>query len=211
VNHEFESSIRAVRGSLRRLKSWADVNSGLADLYSDLRSSFDHIDGYLSLFTPLQRRLYRSEIDFSGSDINKFLTDLFGRRLERHNIELKASKEFLKHVVRGYPSSFYPVFVNLVDNAIFWVKDRPLPRVITLDVDENAMIVKDSGPGVSSRDREAIFELGFTRKPAGRGLGLHITKDVLAKVGYDLLLAQSTKSGGAKFILKPQQSLKETT
>ncbi len=29
VNHEFESSIRAVRGSLRRLKSWADVNTPL--------------------------------------------------------------------------------------------------------------------------------------------------------------------------------------
>jgi C4-dicarboxylate-specific signal transduction histidine kinase len=126
-------------------------------------------------------------------------------------MELKASKEFLKHVVHGYPSSFYPVFVNLIDNAIFWVKDRPLPRVITLDVDENAMIVKDSGPGVSSRDREAIFELGFTRKPAGRGLGLHIAKDVLSKVGYDLLLAKNTNVGGAEFILKPQQTLKETT
>ena len=38
VNHEFESSIRAVRGSLRRLKSWADVNIwDIAGLYSDLR------------------------------------------------------------------------------------------------------------------------------------------------------------------------------
>jgi HEF_HK domain len=60
VNHEFEVSIRAVRSSLRRLKSWADINEDLQGLYDDLRTSFDHIDGYLSLFTPLQRRLYRT-------------------------------------------------------------------------------------------------------------------------------------------------------
>src|SRR5665213_1273617 len=209
VNHEFESSIRAVRGSLRRLKSWADVNTDLSGLYADLRSSFDHIDGYLSLFTPLQRRLYRTEIDFSGADIAKFLTDLFSRRLERHNVELRPSKEFLKHIVHGYPSSFYPVFVNLVDNALFWVKDRPLPRWISLDVQSKAMIVRDSGSGVSPRDREAIFELGFTRKPGGRGLGLHIAKEVLSKIGYDLLLADGSGNDGAEFVIQPSLLAKE--
>ncbi len=210
VNHEFESSIRAVRGSLRRLKSWADVNTDLAGLYSDLRSSFDHIDGYLSLFTPLQRRLYRAEIDFSGADIARFLTDLFARRFERHNVELRPSKEFLKHIIHGYPSSFYPVFVNLVDNAIFWTKDRPLPRTISLDAKENEIIVRDTGSGVAVRDREAIFDLGFTRKPGGRGLGLHISREVLAKIGYDLLLAEGSEKNGATFIIEPRPSAKET-
>ncbi|MGC2160737.1 MAG: ATP-binding protein [Silvibacterium sp.] len=210
VNHEFESSIRAVRGSLRRLKSWADVNTDLAGLYTDLRTSFDHIDGYLSLFTPLQRRLYRSEIDFSGADIAKFLTDLFSRRLERHNVELRPSRDFLKYVVHGYPSSFYPVFVNLVDNAIFWIKDRPLPRIIWLEAKGNAMVVRDSGVGISDRDREAIFDLGFTRKPGGRGLGLHIAREVLSKVGYELLLAANSPKGGAEFIIQPEPTVKES-
>jgi signal transduction histidine kinase len=209
VNHEFENSIKAVRGSLRRLKSWAEVNTDLSGLYSDLRSSFDHIDGYLSLFTPLQRRLYRTEIDFTGTDIVKFLTDLFSRRLERHNVELRSSKSFLKHNIHGFPSSFYPVFVNLVDNAIFWVKDRPIPRIISLDVRENAMIVRDSGPGVVPRDRDAIFELGFTRKPGGRGLGLHIAREVLSKVGFDLRLAESSQEGGAEFIIESAPVAKE--
>ena len=209
VNHEFESSIRAVRGSLRRLKSWAEVNTDLEGLYTDLRSSFDHIDGYLSLFTPLQRRLYRTEINFSGSDIAKFLTDLFSRRLERHSVELRSSKEFLKHVIHGYPSSFYPVFVNLVDNAIFWVKDRPQPRSISLDLRENAMVVSDSGSGIAPRDRDAVFELGFTRKPGGRGLGLYIAKETLAKIGYDIFLADSSDQSGAEFIIQPNRPVEE--
>jgi signal transduction histidine kinase len=115
----------------------------------------------------------------------------------------------LKHNIHGFPSSFYPVFVNLVDNAIFWVKDRPIPRIISLDVRENTMIVRDTGPGVALRDREAIFELGFTRKPGGRGLGLHIAREVLSKVGFKLCLAESSQEGGAEFIIEPAPVAKE--
>lgn len=110
---------------------------------------------------------------------------------------------------KGYPSSFYPVFVNLVDNAIFWLKDHTLPRVISLEIDRNAMIVRDNGPGVAIRDRHAIFDLGFTRRPGGRGLGLHIAKEVLSKVGYELLLAEGSEKNGAAFIIEPGPSGKE--
>jgi signal transduction histidine kinase len=204
VNHEFEVSIKAVRASLRRLKSWADINEDLQGLYDDLRSSFDHIDGYLSLFTPLQRRLYRTAMDISGADINKFLQDLFGRRLQGHKIQLQPTRAFLKYSVHGYPSSFYPVFVNLVDNAIFWLKDRPEPRIIRLDSQGNAMLVADNGPGVPERDQSAIFDLGFTRKPGGRGLGLYISREVLDKAGYTLELDQSAPNSGAIFRIEPK-------
>jgi signal transduction histidine kinase len=204
VNHEFESSIKAVRTSLRRLKSWADVNQDLQGLYNDLRGSFDHIDGYLSLFTPLQRRLYRTPVDITGADISKFLEDLFSRRLQRHKIEIQPTRPFLKYKIHGYPSSFYPVFVNLIDNAIFWLKDRPEPRMIRLDTQGAAMLVIDNGPGIPARDREAIFELGFTRKPGGRGLGLHISREVLDRVGYDLQLDPPGPDLGATFRIAPK-------
>ena len=203
VNHEFENSIKGVRGSLRRLKSWADVNESLLPLYNELRITFDHIDGYLSLFTPLQRRLYRSAIEITGAEIAKFLTDLFGPRLTRHDIALQPSSSFLRHKIVSYPSSLYPVFVNLVDNAIFWIKDRAKPRFIQLNSQSESMIVSDSGSGVAERDREAIFDLGFTRKPGGRGLGLHISREALAKVGYELVLGPTRPSGGAEFIIRP--------
>ena len=204
VNHEFESSIKAVRTSLRRLKSWADVNEDLQGLYDELRGSFDHIDGYLSLFTPLQRRLYRTPVDITGADISKFLEDLFSRRLQRHKIQIQPTRPFLKYKIHGYPSSFYPVFVNLIDNAIFWLKDRPEPRMIRLDTQGDAMLVIDNGPGVPARDREAVFELGFTRKPGGRGLGLHISREVLDRVGYSLGLDPPGSDSGATFRITPK-------
>ena len=203
INHEFDASIKAIRDHIRRLKGWADINDGLEDIYQGIRNSFEHLDGYLTLFTPLHRRLYRKEIVIEGKDISKFLNDLFAERLRRHEVELVTTPAFKKAKVVGYPSSFYPVFVNLVDNAIFWLKDQN-ERKITLDVHGNSLVVKDTGPGIHERDYESVFELGFTRKPGGRGMGLHISKEVLDRVDYDLVIVPA--HSGTEFRIKPRLS-----
>lgn len=208
ISHEFGTAIRSVRSGLRSLKAWADVNEDLMSLYQSIRGSFDHLDGYLTLFTPLQRRLYRKAVDIRGWEIHDFLTNLFGQRLARHDIELVRTDAFAETAVKGYPSSFYPVFVNLVDNAIYWLsgQNERLERRIELDVAGNVFRVSDSGPGIHARDREAIFDIGFTRKPGGRGMGLHISRQTLREVGYDLTLADLTTDRGTTFLIGPLQT-----
>lgn len=203
INHEFEASIKAVRTNLARLRTWADVNEDLQDVYRNIRASFEHLDGYLTLFTPLHRRLYRQAVEISGADIAKFLDDLFKERLHRHDVALRPTPEFRRKTIMGYPSTFYPVFVNLIDNALFWLRDHAGPREVILDVDGDALIVRDTGPGIAARDRERIFDLGFTRKPGGRGMGLHISRDVLARETYRLIVADTPPSDGACFRIEP--------
>jgi len=98
INHEFDSSIRIVRRNLRRLKAWSEVNENLGEIYEDVRASFEHIDGYLTLFTPMNRRLYRHQIDIKGYKIYEFIDDLFKVRLDRHDVKLTVTDEFKKHV-----------------------------------------------------------------------------------------------------------------
>jgi len=203
INHEFSGTIRSVRNGLRKLKAWADVNEGLRELYNSIRTSFDHLDGYLTLFTPLQRRLYRKAVEIRGSEIRDFLEELFRARLARHNVSLTATGAFASARIVGFPSSFYPVFVNLVDNAIFWLSQHNPQRERRIELDERggALLVVDTGPGVDVRDREAIFEFGFSRKPGGRGMGLHIGRETLRRVGFDLELLDS--DSGATFGVVP--------
>ena len=205
INHEFSGTIRSIRNGLRKLRAWADVNAGLEELYESIRTSFDHLDGYLTLFTPLQRRLYRKAVEIRGSEIHDFLEELFRARLARHSVTITATKPFAKAKVVGYPSSFYPVFVNLVDNAIFWLSQQnpQRERNIRLDEHEGTLLVADTGPGVGVRDREAIFEFGFSRKPGGRGMGLHIGRESLRRVGYDLVLID--RDHGATFGIVPME------
>ena len=207
ISHEFGAAIRSVRSGLRSLKAWADVNQELMSLYRGIRGSFDHLDGYLTLFTPLQRRLYRKAVDIRGWEIHEFLTNLFGQRLARHNVKLTRTDPFASATVRGYPSSFYPVFVNLVDNAIYWLagQNERLDRRIQLDTAGKTFRISDSGPGIHGRDRDDIFDIGFTRKPGGRGMGLHISRATLREVGYDLILEASGSGQGATFLIAPKE------
>jgi len=205
VTHEFENSIRSVRDNLRRLKTWAQQNSALRPLYSDLRASFDHLDGYLKLFTPLHRRLYREPVEIRGSDVQRYLHDVFDSRLDSESTELRVSEAFEQMSVHMYPSTLYPVIVNLVDNAAYWLSTYNGDRVIELDKTDTAITITDSGKGISLGDEKAIFDLGFSRKPMGSGYGLYVAREVLRRDGADIQLAPARADRGARFeILLPE-------
>jgi signal transduction histidine kinase len=206
ISHEFNLSIATLRENISRLRNWAALNPELAPIYNNIRVSFDHLDGYLKLFTPLQRRLQRTRTDITGAEIHNYLKRLFGDRLSRENMTLEATDEFKEKSVFGFRSTFYPVFINLVDNAIYWVGDQRGPKTITLDANERDLIVSDTGPGIARRDRQAIFERGFTRKPGGTGLGLFISREGLKAEGYELLLDDQDETNGAKFMIREEDS-----
>jgi len=203
IHHEFSETVKSIRENIRRLKAWADVNEDLDPLYQNIRASFEHLDGYLTLFTPLNRRLYRKEIEIKGITIKQFLEDIFMERMRRHDIDLGSTQAFNDKTIIGYPSTYYPVFVNIIDNAIFWLKDIPLLRQIVLDANDAGFSISNNGPEIPIRDREIIFDRGFTRKPNGRGLGLHISREVLSKIGYQIYAAEPQLGQGVTFRIEP--------
>nr|VFK29763.1 MAG: Histidine kinase-, DNA gyrase B-, and HSP90-like ATPase [Candidatus Kentron sp. MB]VFK33869.1 MAG: Histidine kinase-, DNA gyrase B-, and HSP90-like ATPase [Candidatus Kentron sp. MB]VFK76473.1 MAG: Histidine kinase-, DNA gyrase B-, and HSP90-like ATPase [Candidatus Kentron sp. MB] len=207
IEHEFNMNVKALRDSVRDLKAWADLNDGLKGLYEDFRSSFDHLDGYLALFRPLNRRLRRSKVAIHGNAIETFLGKLFGERCGRHEVEIKATRAFQKKTVITFPSSILPVFVNLTDNALFWLGEQKPPRIITLDAFDAGYLFSDNGKGIPERDREAVFEQGFSRKPGGRGLGLFISREVLRGIGFTLELLD-TPGAGATFRIGQEETHK---
>ena len=136
VSHEFEKTVAALRGGFRRMSAWAEANPELSDLYRNMRAAFDHLDGYLAMFTPLDRRLHPVKVKIRGKDIHNFLRELFAQRFSRHDITLRATQSFEEFALEGYPSTFYPVFANLLDNSVFWLQqERAAVRTIELDID----------------------------------------------------------------------------
>ena len=204
ISHELDATIRACRSGLRDLGAWARTNPSLAKTVRDVEASFQHLDTYLRLFTPLQRRLYRTRVAITGDEIAGFLTRLFSERLEREGIKLSVTDDFRSWQLYGFPSTFLPVFVNLLDNAIFWVsKESTTGGQIALQADNRGMLVSDNGPGVPERDRHVIFERGFSRRPAGRGLGLSVARELLGRDGWTLDLDPNPPAGGTTFRISP--------
>ena len=205
VHHEFNSTINSLRSGIRDLKRWADVDSKIESTYKNIRANFEHLDSYLSLLTPFNRRLYRREETIKGEEIYIFLLDVFRGRIDRHNIDLKRTKGFTNATFKGYRSIFYPVFVNLVDNAIHWLKQKPEDedRIVRLHADKDgSFFISNNGPEIPLIDRDNIFELGFSRKAGGRGLGLQITREVLRNAGYEIYVGEPRPESTVTFIIK---------
>jgi signal transduction histidine kinase len=211
IHHEFNSTVKSIRTSIRDLKAWADVNNELDGVYNNIRINFEHLDGYLTLFTPLNRRLYRKMEDISPDDLKVFLIDLFKARLERHHIQLKHTQGFSSHVLRGYRSTFYPVFVNIIDNAIHWLnKMEPgSEKIIRLHADDSGFYISNNGPEIPINDKERIFDNGFTRKLNGRGLGLNISREVLQGIGYNIFVDTPRSGSTVTFKIEPANTSKE--
>lgn len=205
VHHEFNSTVNGLRTGIRDLKRWADIDAKIDSTYKNIRTNFEHLDSYLSLLTPFNRRLYRKEENINCEEIYLFLLDVFRGRIERHNINLNRTKGFSNATIKGYRSLFYPVFVNVVDNAIHWLKQiEGKERIVRLHADEKGTLyISNNGPEIPLEERERIFEFGFSRKAGGRGMGLQISREVLRNAGYEIFVGDPRKDATVTFVIKP--------
>ncbi|BFI67906.1 putative prophage encoded two-component system histidine kinase [Yersinia pseudotuberculosis] len=208
IHHEFNSTVRSIRSSLRDLKAWSDINEDLDGVYKNIKINFEHLDGYLNLFTPLNRRLQRKKEEIKLPEIKSFLIDLFKNRMDRHNISFKHTRGYQKGKLYGFRSSFYPVFVNVIDNAIYWLNEHNVvDKTIRLHADdEGSVYISNNGLMIDDRDKNRIFSLGFSRKNNGRGMGLHISNEVLESIGYHLTLAEPREGSTVTFKISMVES-----
>ena len=65
------------------------------------------------------------------------------------------------------------------------------------------MCVSDSGPGLSAEAEAHLFELFFTTKARGSGLGLSLSREIAIAHGGSLHAerAPAEDGGGARFVL----------
>jgi signal transduction histidine kinase len=199
IHHEFGMMINDMRGGIRELKPWADLNEKLKPLYKTLRNSFEHLENYMALFTPLSKRTRRSAADISGNETFKYIKSVFSERLEAEAVEFTQTEGFKRAVLHTYASLIFPVFINITDNALFWLKNKKDDRKIRFHLVDEDMCISDNGPGIKPQYRSLIFERGYTLKPGGRGLGLYISKQVLNGEGFDIEVIESCFGQGAGF------------
>lgn len=90
--------------------------------------------------------------------------------------------------------------MNLLLNAI--EASKSAGTVLTRISDESGAVtveVQDNGPGLDAEQQDHLFEPFYTTKPAGTGLGLAVSRELMRSQGGDLSYQGSTK--GARFIV----------
>jgi signal transduction histidine kinase len=202
VQHEFDAVARTVKKGIKDLKPWADRNPALNGLFKGLHSGFSHLEEYLALFSPLDRRLYRTEMELLGGEIASYIENVFSDRFDRHEIKFVTTPAFLSGAVMAYPSTLYPVLINIIDNACHWLtKPDVKSRWVKIDRSKDGILISNSGAGIERRYADQIFEFGFSEKTNGRGMGLAISRKALRRDNLDLVLTNPGKESNPAFLI----------
>lgn len=116
-------------------------------------------------------------------------------------------------VVRADPIQLQQVVLNLIRNAIDAMRnttrnDRQLSLSTAIkDGSTVAMSVRDTGTGIAEEDHDRIFDAFFSKKTAGMGLGLAISRAIVDAHGGTLHLVRSDPKGSEFEIELPLASL----
>ena len=199
INHEFMVAVAQIRTGLRDLHEISLRAKAVRPVYDQIRNNFEHLDGHLKLFTPLQRRIQRQRVMISGGDLRQYVDDVFSGRFSRHEVELVTTDNFKRLSINCYPSTLYPVMINLVDNAFYWLSSVQGDRKMLFDFVDGSIVIANNGPKIEKRDAGRIFERGFSRKPGGRGLGLYISAKALEQEKMSLGLVEPPEGYNAAF------------
>lgn len=125
-------------------------------------------------------------------------TDLFRLKI---NILLPDSKS----IVRIDEGELQFIFVNLLQNSIYWLESVEGERRITIEVEKDnesvSIVFSDNGPGVKEEYHSLIFDPYFSTKPNGIGLGLTIVGELVTEYDGEFYLIENGPLDGATFKL----------
>ncbi|MCV2885892.1 ATP-binding protein [Aestuariibacter sp. AA17] len=208
IGHEIEGIDMTIANGLSYLKESALDAKQLEVLNSVLIAHQSLSDSWRFLST-LKLSGEKIKSDISGHDIFQYVKNFFGKRLENNDIEFNCTDDFLNLSIFEQPSRIYPVFINLINNARYWVKHTECEkRLINIDFKNGKVIVSDNGPGVDIDDVDSLFTLFFTRKQrGGRGVGLYLCRMNLQAGGHDIYYEKDPANKvleGANFIVSFQ-------
>jgi C4-dicarboxylate-specific signal transduction histidine kinase len=200
IGHELETLDVEVRRNLNKLPQAAKSTTSFKLAFEAHAALTDK----LKFLAPLKIAGYRNRERITGADIADFIGDFFGRRFKEDRISFRATETFRSIAFRDLRSRIYPVFINLVNNSVYWlsfVKDR---RVV-FDFIDGLAIVADSGKGVDPDDIGHLFQMFFTRRTKGRGLGLFLSRANLAVARHKIWYARPEDPHalpGANFVIE---------
>ena len=172
-----------------------------------LRGMFSFVEAQLKDIQLLFKSSKQRRRDIRVCDVVKKVHKLFEASLKKDGIRFEVVERGSPLVAKTTDAVLLQVFLNLFDNAVYWLKSKTGKRQIevVLDGDEGRLTFADNGAGVNGDDAPYIFEPFFSgRGEDGRGLGLYIARQLLERHDYSIGLADTKRDRilpGANFIV----------
>ncbi len=201
VAHGIRNPLAAIRSSaqlaLQLGQMDADSSQRLRDILAEGPRLGDRVTGLLNMARSSRDGF--EEIDPAA--IVRSAARELAPELVRRGIVLTEDISGEPMSVEGDRRRLEQAVIELLSNAMEQSKSGDTIRVICrpAGTDEMALLaVEDQGAGVPSAIRDRVFDLFFTTKPTGTGIGLATVKRVARLHGGDAMVREGA-SGGARF------------
>ncbi len=185
IDHQFNVLYSEISKKLQNFVYEARGNQKLEEICQSIKMSFQHMEANHKMLMPLYRNTRRVRKNISGEDIKNTLLDFYGKAMDKSDISFECTDTFCKQIYYTFESMLLPVFINIVNNAIYWVGFVE-KKIIKIDVFHNKTLIMNSGPQMSHAEQERCFDIFYTKKPNGRGIGLFLAKRNLNAIDFDI-------------------------
>jgi len=139
---------------------------------------------------------------FLLSDLIKYIDQQYKSLLAEHQVQLFTNLKWNGEVYWDR-RQMQQVFMNLIQNAVDAIQQDGKIEIYVNPINNQDLeiIVQDNGPGIAEEIRSNIFNLYFTTKAKGTGIGLSIVQRVILEHG-GIIAVESNKSSGTNFIIE---------
>ena len=218
ISHEFRTPLTVISGMVTQMRQQPEqwLEKGMELIQRNSSHLLTLINQILDL-----RKLESGalKVHWVQGDIIPFcryLADSFSSMAQLKGIRLHFQSSVPELVMDYDPDKMLQILSNLLSNAI---KHAPGPAEIFLEIDRTAidgteallLRVRDTGPGIRPQALPFIFDQFYqadplsyeesTHKPAGSGVGLALTKELVELLGGTIEVA-SVLGEGTTFTLK---------
>ena len=114
--------------------------------------------------------------------------------------------------IESDPAQLQQVFLNLLNNAMYAVKNTSHPEIIiTANTDESFVVfsISDNGCGITPDQLNKIFVPFFTTKPVGKGTGLGLSTcyGIIENLGGSIQVTSEIDIGTTFSVYLPKSGL----
>ncbi|PKA82633.1 signal transduction histidine kinase [Ulvibacter sp. MAR_2010_11] len=109
---------------------------------------------------------------------------LYKKDISDYDIKVDIDPSLQNYQITDNEYALWISFLNIINNAIFWLKtSEENSRTILFSLENNNLVISNTGPLIPEDIIDIIFEYGVSNKPGKNksGLGLTYTKSILDK------------------------------
>jgi signal transduction histidine kinase len=206
--HEIRNPLNAMNMNLQMLEEELVGLPGLDDgeqgellesTKSEIKRLESLVNNFLAYARPSEPRFQSLDLKTVIEEVARFLQADF----RQSEVELRLDLEQMLPSVELDPTQFKQALMNLLVNARQVMRDGGTVTVAThMGPGGEAVVeVRDTGPGIPEEARGRVFDLFYSNRGGGTGLGLPIARQIVERHGGTIEV-QSTMGEGTTFVIR---------